>query len=263
MDRMSAWHRWPDLSDTAVIVTGGAGCVGEGICRRFALAGADVIVHHHRAASPAADRLVASLEESGRRAVRAHGDVRDPRQCDAIIGAAIDAFGRLDAVVNAAGIQPVEPLESMTVAQWREVVEVNLTGAFAITQAAATAMRDQGRGGSITHIASVEATLPASGHAHYASSKAAVLMHARAAALELGAWGIRVNTVSPGLIDGGDLAQRWPQGRTSWMRAAPLGRTGNPGDIGDACVFLASPLAGFITGHNLVVDGGMSTVPAW
>src|SRR5699024_6828940 len=156
------------------------------------------------------------------------------------------------------GVQPVEPLDGMTVEQWRAVTDVNLTGTFAMTQAAASAMIADGKGGSITHIASVEASLPAPSHAHYAASKAGVKMHARAAALELGPHNIRVNSVSPGLIDRGDLAETWPQGRESWLAAAPLGRTGTPADIGDACVFLASPLARWISGHDLVVDGGMS-----
>src|SRR5690625_3480396 len=150
----------------------------------------------------------------------------------------------------------------MTVADWEAVVNVNLSGTFAMTQAVAARMKATG-GGSITHIASVEASLPAPNHAHYASSKAGVKMHARAAALELGPANIRVNSVSPGLIDRGDLAQTWPQGRDSWLAAAPLGRTGTPDEIGDACVFLASPLARWITGHDLVVNGGMSAVPAW
>jgi NAD(P)-dependent dehydrogenase (short-subunit alcohol dehydrogenase family) len=127
--------------------------------------------------------------------------------------------------------------------------------------AAAAALRDTG--GSITLIASVEGRRPAPGHAHYASAKAGVIMLARAAALEYGPAGIRVNSVSPGLIDRPGLADQWPDGLSRWQRAAPLGRVGTAAEVGDACVFLASPMAAFITGHDLAVDGGMSAVPGW
>lgn len=88
-------------------------------------------------------------------------------------------------------------------------------------------------------------------------------MHARAAALEYGPLGIRVNTVSPGLIEREGLAEDWPEGVRRWERAAPAGRLGRPEDVGDACAFLASPLASWITGHDLVVDGGVSARPRW
>jgi 3-oxoacyl-[acyl-carrier protein] reductase len=148
----------------------------------------------------------------------------------------------------------------MTAAQWRAVVDTNLTGVFACTQAAAELMR---QGGSVTHIASIEAGRSAPGHAHYSASKAAVVAHARAAALEYGPHRIRVNTVSPGLIDREGLAEDWPEGLERWVRKAPLGRLGRPEDVADACVFLASPLASWITGHDLAVDGGMSARPTW
>ncbi|MFE2386117.1 SDR family oxidoreductase, partial [Streptomyces misionensis] len=118
-------------------------------------------------------------------------------------------------------------------------------------------------GGTITHIASIEAARPAPGHAHYGAAKAAVVTHARAAALEYGSEGIRVNTVSPGLIDRPGLAQAWPDGVRRWLAAAPAARLGRPEDVADACVFLASPLASWITGHDLVVDGGVSARPTW
>ncbi len=151
----------------------------------------------------------------------------------------------------------------MSAAQWRAVVDTNLSSVFACTQAAAEVMRGQGEGGSVTHIASVEASRPGPLHAHYSASKAAAVMHARSAALEYGPFGIRVNTVSPGLIDREGLAEAWPEGVGRWRAAAPLGRLGRPEDVADACVFLASGLASWVTGHDLVVDGGVSARPAW
>ncbi len=151
----------------------------------------------------------------------------------------------------------------MTVEEWRQVVDTNLSSVFACTQAAAEVMREQLGGGSVTHIASIEASRPAPLHAHYSASKAAVVMHARAAALEYGPFGIRVNTVSPGLIDREGLGEAWPDGVRKWREAAPVGRLGRAEDVGDACVFLASGLASWISGHDLVVDGGVSARPTW
>lgn len=173
-------------------------------------------------------------------------------------------MGQLTALVNNAGVQPTQPLPGMTAADWRAVVEANLTSVFACTQAAVEVMREGDvTGGTVTHIASIEASAPAALHAHYSASKAAVVMHARSAALEYGPYGIRVNTVSPGLIDREGLAEAWPEGVRRWREAAPTGRLGRPEDVGDACVFLASSLASWVTGHDLVVDGGVSARPPW
>jgi NAD(P)-dependent dehydrogenase (short-subunit alcohol dehydrogenase family) len=205
--------------------------------------------------------VVDEIVAAGGRAAAAQADVTDPGECRALVEGAVARFGGLDAVVAAAGVQPVAALAGMSVAGWREVVDGNATGAFATVQAAAAVLR--GRGGSITLVASVEGTRPAPGHAHYASAKAATIMLARAAALEYGRDGVRVNTVSPGLVARPGLRDGWPDGVARWERAVPLGRLGERSDVGDACVFLASPMARFVSGHDLVVDGGMAAVPAW
>lgn len=254
----------PDLSGYAVLVTGASGGIGAGIARRFAAAGAVLVLGHRADCGPGARRaadLAVELTAAGRRAVPAAADTTDAEACAELVAVAEQRFGRLDAVVGCAGVQPVVELSAMTGADWRQVLDVDLTGAFHTVQAAAAAMRDTG--GSITLVASVEGSRPAPGHAHYASAKAGVVMLARAAALEYGAAGIRVNSVSPGLTDRPGLADQWPDGLRRWQQAAPLGRVGAAAEIGDACVFLASPMAAFITGHDLVVDGGMSAVAGW
>ncbi|KOV65700.1 short-chain dehydrogenase [Streptomyces sp. AS58] len=243
------------------LVTGAGGGIGRGIALRFARAGAAVAVHFRTAPEPA--REVAGLiRESGGRAVVVQGDLTDEDVCRRVVREAAEWGGGLTALVNNAGVQPVRELAGMTAEEWRAVVDTNLTSVFACTQAAAEIMRERD-GGSVTHIASIEASAPAPAHAHYCASKAAVVMHARSAALEYGPLGIRVNTVSPGLIDREGLADAWPEGVERWRRAVPLGRLGRPEDIGDACVFLASPMASWLTGHDLVVDGGVSARPTW
>jgi NAD(P)-dependent dehydrogenase (short-subunit alcohol dehydrogenase family) len=250
----------PDLSGTVTVVTGAGGGIGSGIALRFAAAGAAVVVHH-RTNRERAGAVAATIRAAGGQAALAQADVTRPDECAAVMAMAVERFGRLDAVVASTGVQPVADLAGMTTQTWREVLDANATGAFVTVQAAAEVLR--GRGGSITLVASIEGTRPAPGHAHYASAKAAVLMLARGAALEYGHDGVRVNTVSPGLVRRDGLTDEWPDGVARWERAAPLGRLGESSDVGDACVFLASPMARWISGHDLVVDGGMAAVPSW
>ncbi|MFJ4785816.1 SDR family NAD(P)-dependent oxidoreductase [Streptomyces sp. NPDC088794] len=251
------------LEGQTALVTGAGGGIGRGIALRFAEEGAAVAVHC-RTAVDAAGEVAARIRDLGGRSVVLRADLTDADACARLVGEAAEwGGGRLTALVNNAGVQPVWALPGMTADEWRAVVDANLSSVFACTQAAAEIMRGQEGGGSVTHIASIEARQPAPLHAHYSASKAAVVMHARAAALEYGPYGVRVNTVSPGLIDREGLTESWPEGVRRWLDAAPTGRLGRPEDIGDACVFLASRLASWITGHDLVVDGGVSTRPTW
>lgn len=270
-----------------VLITGASGGLGRGIALRFAQEGAAVALHC-RTGVRAAREVESLVREAGGRAIVLQADLTVEEECRRLVREAAEwggvgvgggethgdgggehgddsggaaSVGRLTALVNNAGVQPVQPLPGMTAADWRTVVDANLTSVFACTQAAAEVMR--GRGGSITHIASVEAALPVPGHAHYSAAKAAVVMHARAAAGEYGPYGIRVNSVSPGLIEREGLAEAWPEGVRRWREAVAVGRLGRPEDVGDACVFLASPLASWITGHDLVVDGGATARPTW
>lgn len=251
------------LEGQFALVTGASGGIGRGIALRFAEEGAAGVAVHCRTAVQAAGEVAARVRELGARSVVLQADLTDEDACRGLVREAVEwGGGRLTALVNNAGVQPTQPLDGMTAADWRAVVDTNLTSVFACTQAAAEVMREQG-GGTVTHIASIEAGAPAALHAHYCASKAAVVMHARSAALEYGPYGIRVNTVSPGLIDREGLAEAWPDGVRRWREAAPTGRLGRPEEVGDACVFLASRLASWVTGHDLVVDGGMTARPAW
>ncbi|MFG2548059.1 SDR family NAD(P)-dependent oxidoreductase [Streptomyces sp. NPDC048594] len=251
------------LDGQVALVTGAGGSIGRGIALRFAEEGAAVALHC-RTSVAAARETADRVRERGGSATVLRADLTDEDAARRLVEEAADwGGGRLTALVNNAGVQPLRDLPGMTAAEWSAVVDTNLTGVFACTQAAAGIMRAQDGGGSVTHIASIEASAPAPAHAHYSASKAAVVMHARSAALEYGPWGVRVNSVSPGLIDREGLDEAWPEGVRRWRRAAPTGRLGRPEDVGDACVFLASRLASWITGHDLVVDGGVTARPSW
>jgi NAD(P)-dependent dehydrogenase (short-subunit alcohol dehydrogenase family) len=239
-----------DLSGRVAIVTGASGTIGAGIARRLREAGASVVAHGRNAA--ALEPLL------GDGVVAATGDVE--RDAAAICAVALETFGRLDIVVNNAGVQPVTPLTKLTNDDVAELLRVNVVGVAAMTREAAAAMPD---GGAIVNVASIEGLQPAFDHSHYAASKAAVIMHTRAAALELGPAGIRVNCVSPGLIEAPGIDDAWPEGVARWHAAAPLERLGRPDDVADAVLFLASPAARWITGANLVIDGGVLAHNTW
>jgi NAD(P)-dependent dehydrogenase (short-subunit alcohol dehydrogenase family) len=244
------------LEGRVAVVTGVSAGIGQGIARRLLEAGASVVLHC-RTHRTAAEVLAA---EAGDRALVVTGDLASQHAAADVATAAVDRFGRLDVWVNNAGIQPVGTLVAMTPEDFTSVVEANLGTVFHGTRAAASRMPD---GGAIVNVASIEALQPAPGHSHYSAAKAAVVAHTRAAALELGPAGVRVNAVAPGLIARPGIAEQWPEGVARWEAAAPLGRLGEPADVADACLFLASDAARWITGAVLVVDGGVLARPTW
>jgi NAD(P)-dependent dehydrogenase (short-subunit alcohol dehydrogenase family) len=245
-----------DLSGRVIVVTGAGGNIGAGIARRLLAAGATVMAHTR--SSP-----VAVTDRDGRPVPHVEADLVAPEAPLRVVEATLDRFGRIDGLVNNAAIQPLAPLAELGDDDWSAMIDTDLTAVHRLTRAVAGAMIDAGRGGSIVHIASIEATQPAPAHEHYGVAKAGVVMHARAAASAYGRHGIRVNAVSPGLIDRPGLADQWPEGVDRWVAAAPLGRLGTAEDVGDACVFLCSDLSRWITGVDLVVDGGVLTRPTW
>lgn len=241
-----------EYEGSVVLVTGASGGIGHGICRAFLEAGAAVVGQHRT--TPIA---IAATE----RFAPAEVDITDEAAPAQLVETTLSRFGRLDALINNAGVQDLALLADMTEIEWRAMIDTNLNATQRLTQAALPALVETG--GSVVHIASIEATTPAPMHAHYAVSKAGMVMHAKAAALEFGAEGVRVNAVSPGLIHRDGIEEGWPEGVERWHAAAPLGRLGTPADVANACLFLCSPLASWITGIELVVDGGVSTNPHW
>jgi NAD(P)-dependent dehydrogenase (short-subunit alcohol dehydrogenase family) len=251
-----------DLRGAAAVVTGASAGIGAGIARRFSEAGADIVVHY-RGNESGARAVAAEIQKLGRRAVTIKADVSEASGVADLISAAVNAFGAVDVLINNAGSYPASPLIDMAESEFDRVVADNLRSVHLCTQAAARAMINRRRSGSIINIASIEAENPAPKHTHYTAAKAAVVMYTRTAALELGGKGIRVNCVSPGLIWREGLDRNWPEGVNAYKEVVPLARLGTAEDVADACLFLASPAARWITGANLLVDGGVLTNRAY
>lgn len=250
-----------DLTGKAALVTGASGQIGAGIARRFAEAGASVVVHYRERAK-AADAVVDAIRAGGRNAIALRADLADPGSVDDLLTRTLGFSGALDILVNNAGSFPNRALLEMTFAEWQSMYADNVDTTCLCTLAAARHMKKAG-GGAIVNIASISALAPAPEHSHYNSAKAAVVMFTRSAAQELGPHGIRVNAVSPGLIARPGIEDEWPEGVARWTGKAPLGRLGQAEDVADACLFLASPAARWISGHNLVVDGGIMSSGTW
>ena len=251
-----------DLSGKSAVVTGAGRGIGAAIARRLAAAGAAVVVNF-RSSGREAVAVARQIEAAGGAAVALQADVTRPEEVERLMAGAIATHGGLDILVNNAGIYPVSSLLEMAEDEWDAVVDANLKSVHLCTQAAAERMIERGEGGAIVNIASIEGHSPAPLHAHYDAAKAGVIMHTRSAAQELGPHGIRVNAVSPGLIRADGIEEAWPEGVARWLAAAPLGRMGEAVEVADACLFLASPASGWITGAVLPVDGGVLARPVF
>jgi len=251
-----------DFSGKGVLVTGSGQGVGVGIALRFAEAGADVIVHY-RSSEAGAFEVVSEIESLGRKAVALQADVTVKDEVEKLISGGVEEFGRLDVLINNAGTYPLSTIVEMPEQEWSSVIDSNLGSVFLCTQAAARHWVESESGGAIVNIASIEGESPAPMHSHYDAAKAAVIMLTRNAAQELGPSGIRVNSVSPGLIWREGLEEAWPEGVERWLKASPLESMGRSEDVADACLFLASPGARWITGANLRVDGGVMSGPVF
>lgn len=232
------------------IVTGAAAGLGACIAERAAKAGYRVgVLDLSREATEA---RAAAIEG----AVPLVADVSD----EVAVEAALDAFGAVpDLLVNNAGIVRFGPLLDLTALDWRAVVDVNLTGTFVVARAVATRMLGVGRG-SIVNVTSMNGVAPGPNAGAYGATKAAVALLTQQMALEWGPLGLRVNAVAPGLIDGGMSAPIYADAEIRQARESkvPLGRLGVPDDIANAVLFLASEEASYVTGQNLLVDGGVT-----
>jgi 3alpha(or 20beta)-hydroxysteroid dehydrogenase len=234
------------LAGRIALVTGGARGIGEAYVRALHAEGAHVVV-----ADLLAEEGAALAAELGDRALFVRLDVTDEDQWSAAVAASVDAFGSIDVLVNNAGIANAAPIEHLTTAKWDAVIAVNLTGVFFGCRAVVPIMKERG-GGSIINISSVEGMRGSPGLHGYTAAKFGVRGLSQSMAVELGAFGIRVNSVHPGFIRSAMTTRIDPA-----HLDIPLGRAGEPEDVAGTIVFLAGDASRFTTGAEFVVDGGM------
>jgi 3-oxoacyl-[acyl-carrier protein] reductase len=242
------------LQGRRAIVTGAGGVIGAGIAKALVAEGARVCMVDLR--SEAAVRVQQGL---GHGETLVHiADVRERGAAEGIVAAVQRAWGGIDILVNNAGLYPSRPILEMPDDEWDRVIDTNLNGPFRLARAVARAMVAQGRGGVIVNMTSGAAESTRRGAAHYSSSKAALAMLTRSLALELGPYGIRSVSVSPGLTLGSEVSPLSTAYTDTLIAGIPLGRAARPEDTAAAVVFACSDEAAFITGSTIKVDGGRS-----
>ncbi len=245
-----------DFTGRVVVVTGGSRGIGRGIAEGFLAAGAEVMVCG-RTDGPEAG-LPMTTDPSGevRRALFVRADIRHAEQASAVIAATVDRLGRLDVLVNNAGGSPVAAAEASP-RFFESIGALNLLAPLYCAQAANAVMQEQEDGGSIVNIASVSGICPSPGTAAYGAAKAGLINLTQTLAIE---WApkVRVNCLSAGMVatEAADDHYGGPEGMAAAAATVPLGRFGTPEDVAGLCLFLASPLAGYVTGSNLVAHGG-------
>ncbi len=241
-----------DYSGRVVVVTGGGRGVGRGITEAFLTAGAEVVICGRT--EPAANHLPAV---EGRRAVFVTADVRQAEQAVRVVTEAVARFGRLDVFVNNAGGSPAVAAADASARFISQVIALNLVAPFYCAQAANQVMQDQATGGSIVNIASVSGIRPSPGTAAYGAAKAGLINLTRSLAME---WApkVRVNCVVAGMIatEAADDHYGGPEGLAAVAATVPLQRMGTPQDIAGVCLFLASPLASYLSGSAVEAHGG-------
>jgi 3-oxoacyl-[acyl-carrier protein] reductase len=244
-----------NLDGRVAIVTGASRGIGRAIAKRLASQGAHVVA---TARAENARAVVDEIVAAGGRAESLSLDVTEPGSADSTVAATIEKFGRIDVLVNNAGITRDQLMLRMKRDDWEAVIATNLTAAFTLTQAVLKPMIRQ-RAGRIICISSVVGQSGNAGQANYAASKAGIIGFAKSVALEVASRGITVNVVAPGMIDTDMTRAVTARAREEWEARIPLKRLGTPDDIASAVCFLASDEASYITGQVLAVNGGMYT----
>ena len=261
------------LTDQVAIVTGGGAGIGQGIAAGMAAFGADIVIAEID--PERAETTAALVRDTGRHALVVPTDVTDTEQIRSMVSAAHEHYGRIDILVNnAGGVRPL-PFVDQSERSWRRHIDINLVSVLAATSAVAASMIAGGRGGSIVNIASIEALRAAPLFSVYAACKAAMVNFTRTSAVELAEHGIRVNCLAPdviatpgirGVVAGpvpSPLPPPPPELAAGTRCYVPLGAEGHVDDCAAAAVFLSSPMAGYITGVTLNIDGGTWASSGW
>ncbi|MHB1651069.1 MAG: 3-oxoacyl-[acyl-carrier-protein] reductase [Desulfitobacteriaceae bacterium] len=243
------------LNESVAIVTGASRGLGRAIALELAAAGAKVVVNYAGSEEKAAE-VVHWIQEAGGEGLAVRADVSQATEVERLLQSTLEAYGKVDILINNAGIARDNLLLRMKERDWDEVLATNLKGVFLCTKAVSKGMLKQ-RSGVIVNISSVVGVSGNAGQANYAAAKAGVIGFTKSMAKELAPRGIRVNAVAPGYI-ATDMTEILPETvKNEILRNIPLQRVGEPQDVAKAVLFLVSPAAAYITGQTLCVDGGM------
>jgi glucose 1-dehydrogenase len=264
---------WKDkpLEKQVALVTGANSGIGEAVSQCLGKAGASVAVNYLDRPEDA-ERVVRSIEKAGSRAVAIQANVSREDDVEGMFDRAIEQLGNLDILVNNAGVQKDAALVDMTLDQWNAVISVNLSGAFLCARRAAREFVRRGvreeisrAAGKIIFISSVHEAIPWAGHVNYAASKGGIALLMKSTAQELARQRIRVNSIAPGAIKTPINRAAWEtaEAREHLLELIPYGRIGEPMDIGNAAVWLASDESDYLNGATLFVDGGMTLYPGF
>lgn len=254
------------LAGQVAIVTGASSGLGAGAARALAAAGAAVVINYDAHPEPA-EELVAEIREGGGQAIAVGADVSKEDQVEHLFAESIKAFGFIDILVANSGLQKDAPIVDMTLADWNTVLDVNLTGQFLCARSALRQFLKQSdrrvsrARGKIIHMSSVHQLIPWAGHANYAASKGGVDLLMRSIAQEVGQQRIRVNSIAPGAIHTAINEKATHGGAEKLLKLIPYGRIGDPEDVANAVVWLASDASDYVHGTTLFIDGGMSLYP--
>ena len=245
------------LESKVAIVTGGSRGIGSAICQTFAENGCDVAFTYNNS-KESAESLAKDLKNIGINAKAYKSDASSFDDATQLVEDVINDFGKIDILVNNAGIKKDNLLMRMNKEDFDSVVNTNLSSVFNLTKASIRTFLKQ-RSGSIINISSVVGVKGNAGQSNYSASKAGIIGFSKSVALELGSRNIRSNVIAPGFIETDMTDSLSEDVINSWKESIPLKRGGNPSDVGNACVFLASDMSSYITGQVLHVDGGMLT----
>jgi len=261
------------LNNQVAIVTGASSGIGAGVAKSLAAEGATVVVNYPVASNKdAADAVVAEIVANGGKAISIQCDVSKEADVQQMFASTVAEFGTVDILVNNAGIQKDSPFETMTLDQWNLVLGINLTGLFLCAREAVKEFLRRGidptkskAAGKIICMSSVHEVIPWAGHANYATSKGGMMLLMKSLAQEFAHRKIRINSICPGAIQTPINRSAWetPEALESLLTLIPYKRIGQPEDIGNAAVWLASDDSDYVNGISLFVDGGMTLYPGF
>lgn len=259
------------LKGQKALVTGATSGIGAAIARHLARAGATVAINY-RSDPEAAVTMADEIRRDGGEALPVKADVSQEAEVEAMFAEVLEVFGRLDIIVPNAGIQKDAAFAAMTLGEWNAVIAVNLTGFFLTAREAVRQFLKQDvdpslsrAAGKIIFISSVHEVIPWAGHVNYAASKGGVMQLTKSLAQEVAEKRIRVNAIAPGAIKTSINRQAWerPEAEQELLKLIPYGRVGEPEDVAEAAVWLASDASDYVVGTTLLIDGGMSLYPAF